>query len=137
MHEAIKKITNWQKTSSELRNATTKLAQVAKQPSCDKHGLRFTQDTKFAQSLIPRLNLESYEGFYGSSSCSQFIHLRMDEKELAPFVTKALNGHIDMVLKWIADEIDADVKKNKGELQNYINELTKTLNEIEGTDYET
>lgn len=95
----------------------------------DKYGFGFNLDRRFTAFSV-RVNLDSWTGYWGSSSCSRFLHLPDKAAAELAFV-EYLNAHHYDILTGMADIIDARNGKAK---QAYENELRAELARLEAPD---
>ncbi len=109
---------------SLLSQGLSRWKEIAKDPRYDKTGLGFDLDTRFKGSEEIRLDLTSWSGVYGSSSCSTVF------SGLSNYFTSALliwlNTHIIDVLEGTLAVMKAELAKCRDvELERARRELTE------------
>lgn len=103
------------------------LAAIAK-AGCDKYGLSFNGDDRFAL-FKTQLNLSGYLGYYGDSNCSTCGSVG-DKKLFEDAFVKYLNSNIDAVLNGVADIIES---KLDAERSAYLEKLRAEIARVEAT----
>ncbi len=100
-----------ERTAKALREAKANYLTALENPgpgprtqTIDKHGFGFNRDGRFSAFSV-RVNLDSWTGRYGSSSCSTFLHLP-DRDVAGAALVEYLNRHKWEILQGMADIID-------------------------------
>lgn len=122
--ETIKKL---KQNATSLKNSWSRFLEARSASNCDKHDFSFTNtDTRFA-SFTAKIYLTSYTGFYGSSSCSTFLHV---DNDLATEALSAyLEAHKSTVLDWMGDYLDKKAGKMVSKARKEIEQMSNFLDD--------
>ena len=96
----IDEIRSLKNTANKLRGIIPTYAEKIKDSSCDKHALQFGGDDRFSV-FKATVFLDCHTGYYGNSSCSSLT--RIDNEIAQSLLNKALNRHMDLILKTMAE----------------------------------
>lgn len=91
----------------------------------DKHDFGFNRDGRFSAFSV-RVNLDSWIGHWGSSSCSTFLHVP-DRGAAEVAFLEYLNLHVWEIMEGIADIID---RGNGAAKEAYVEELRAELDRL-------
>lgn len=86
-----------------LKNSNKIYAEKTASESCDKHGFEFSTYDRFI-SLSLDMNLISWKGYYGDSSCSTIFSFK-DPQMVKEAFKKYLNIKRNEILTWMGDYI--------------------------------
>lgn len=111
-----------ERTTQQLRGAQDKFRKERSAPSADKTGFGFNLDDRFS-SLKVTLALDSWVGYYGSSSCSRVVNIE-DTEAAKRALVKWMNIHLGEILAGMADIVEQELV---GPRQKYIDQLKAEL----------
>lgn len=114
-----------ERTIGQLRNATAHYVESVKASNCDKNGIGFNRDNRFAAFKLT-VSFDSWRGYYGDSGCSTVICFR-DEVAVKDAFVNYLNNHWQEIFNEMADGIE---KTSEASKQKYIEELTAELSRL-------
>lgn len=125
--ETIKKLKH---TASSLKNAWPRFLEEMKKESCDKHDFSFSTDadTRFP-SFTAKIQLSSYTGYYGSSSCSTFFNI--DNALATEALSRYLDAHKGIVLDWMGNYLDKKAVTLVNTARKEIEEMNNFLVAVE------
>lgn len=89
------------RSSDFLRNLRPKYLEKIKEPSCDKHEMKFGGDDRFSV-FSAKVFLDCHTGYYGNSSCSTMGSI--DNKLAEALLNRVLNKMMPEILTAMADE---------------------------------
>jgi len=97
-----------------------------KRSDCDKFWMGFNKDDRFSAHKGILVRVDSWLGYYGSSSCSTVLHL--DNNVFEEHFLKVLNRRFRELMEETAESIEKEAKTYK---ENALKELKKKLEEVE------
>jgi len=124
----LDKIKSLLKDSETLSTLTSKFHEAISKSNCDKHGLAFNADSRHS-ILCANVSLTGWTGYYGSSSCSTFVHLQ-SEKDCHEFFVKALNKNMKLILDDMAKFAKDEAISLKTAAEKEINDASEILNSL-------
>lgn len=126
MNIDLEKFEEYQKFYKALAKSYANYNKALKESSTDKFGLGFNKDSRFSAGST-QLHLDSWLGYYGSSSCSWAIDFGGKSDLFYSLLTKYLNNHIDEILTWIISEAKSEMLK---ESDTALRKLNRVMLEI-------
>lgn len=96
--------TVYKQTIEQLRSVTDTYRALTSDKNCDKKGIGFNRDGRFA-SLKLDLSFDSWKGYFGNSSCSRVIHFSDADLVRKAFVAY-LNRHYAEIFAEMADSLE-------------------------------
>ena len=95
---------------------------------CDKIGLGFNLDERFQACLPVKISLDSWQGYYGDSSCKTTITL--DKVLFDKYLVGALNASREEIFKMMAYLMENDAKELKDLAVLELEDKLKTINSL-------
>lgn len=112
------------KTFKILEDGIERLEQVKTDTQFDKVGIGFNLDSRFS-CLKLQLSLDSWAGQYGSSGCSNILHVANTDI-FKKYLVKILNENIEKVLHKVAQTMKKDLAEEKNiKIQSLQEEIAK------------
>lgn len=113
-------------TAQQLRAAKAEWDKISEDSRNDKKGFGFNLDDRFTAFCL-HVNLSSWVGQYGSSSCHNILSVRSEAAAHDAFV-KYLNRHLWEILAEMSDIIDNDQGAARAE---YVKSLKEEIARLE------
>lgn len=123
--ENVDKIEKILRTGYSIKNGIKRYKETIKDPRCDKHNMKFNGDSRFSSAKVI-ISVDSYTGYYSSSSCSTFLSIP-DENIFKKHFVDELNSRFDDIMNSVADRIIKEAVKYQQEAEK---ELTDKLEKI-------
>lgn len=103
--------------------------------SADKHGFGFNLNERFNSMTAHNVSYDSWIGYYGSSSCTTWLHFN-DPVRFWKYFDTWLNQHQYEVLGGIAELFEKEAKSKIETLRNERDSLSELLAQLEGAEDE-
>jgi len=97
--------------------------------SCDKKGMGFNLDDRFA-AFSCKISFDSWRGYFGNSGCSNVISFQ-ESKEVSKSFVRYLKAHEQEIMHWMADDILRTADEIKKEALKEIESANEFINSIE------
>jgi hypothetical protein len=125
MMKSLKEIQQKMKTADGIKSIKEKHAELCSEPRCDKHGIGFGVDNRFAV-FSANIAFSAYTGYYGSSACSTRSN-GIDSNIASEALHRAISKHEDLILETMAELISEDAEKMVNDARAEIDEATNFL----------
>lgn len=123
--EKIKRLLN---NADAVGNLRGKYLEKTASSSCDKYGMKFGGDSRFAVFSC-KVFLDCHTGYYGSSSCSSLANV--DNEFAEKYLNAALNEHMELILKTMAKHARFDAASMKERAEQEIQAARDVLESID------
>lgn len=126
MHIDMGEIEKTIKMVSGLKQSLNSYKSEVARASCDKYDLGFNKDSRFS-SWKGEVSLDSWLGYYGSSSCS--IGLSIGDKDaFSRYFLKVLNEKVEEILERIISLASDDIAEER---QQVLDKLEVAKRQVE------
>jgi hypothetical protein len=101
----------YEQTVEQLRSVFETHSEATRSPNCDKHGIGFNRDNRFAAFAV-KISFDSWHGYYGDSGCSSTVHFASADLVKAAFV-RYLNTHTREIFTEMAFDLEQESSASK------------------------
>lgn len=125
--KSIQEIKQLKLDAIRLETLFDKHLERIKDTSCDKHGIQFGGDSRFAV-FSTQVFLDCHTGYYGNSNCGSPFSI--DSKKASQWLNKYLNANMRNVLAGMAKYARQEAMALEGKAREEIEAANKLLNEL-------
>lgn len=126
--ESLEKAKSLLSTARVLEGIIPAFKKKTSDASCDKHGLIFGGDERFAV-FKTTVFLDCHTGYYGNSSCSTLCSVNSDDAKR--LLNKALNKHMKIILDSMADYAKQEARALKTKAEEELAKAAKIISELD------